>query len=49
VVLIGGEMPKALKTIFGFRRWMNFVEIVLYLILFVVLLMTAYGHIFGGE
>jgi uncharacterized membrane protein affecting hemolysin expression len=41
-------MARALKTISGFRKWINLVEVILYLTMLVVLLLTAYGYVFGG-
>ncbi|WP_456342968.1 hypothetical protein [Thermovibrio sp.] len=39
---------KALKTIFGFRKWIASVEIILYIIMLLTLLSTAYHHLMGG-
>ncbi len=39
---------KALKTIFGFRKWIASVEIILYIIMLLTLLSTAYHYLMGG-
>jgi hypothetical protein len=39
---------KALKTIFGFRKWIAGVEIILYIFMFLTLILTAYRHLTGG-
>ncbi|MEO2065423.1 MAG: hypothetical protein ABGX17_02860 [Desulfurobacteriaceae bacterium] len=40
---------KALKTVFGFRKWIASVEIILYIIMFITLISTAYHHVLGGH
>ncbi len=40
---------KALKTVFGFKKWIASVEIILYIIMFITLISTAYHHVFGGH
>jgi len=39
---------KALKVVFGFRKWIASVEIILYIIMFVTLINTAYHKLMGG-
>jgi hypothetical protein len=39
---------RVLKTIFGFRKWIAGVELILYIIMFITLIMTAYHHLTGG-
>ncbi len=39
---------KALKTVFGFRKWIASVEIILYIFMFITLIVTAYHHLLGG-
>jgi hypothetical protein len=43
------SVARALRTVFGFRKWIASVEIILYIFMFITLIMTAYHHIFGGH
>ncbi|WP_456456751.1 hypothetical protein [Thermovibrio sp.] len=36
---------RALKTVFGFRKWIASVEIILYIIMFLTLITTAYHKV----
>ena len=38
-------MGKALKNVFFFKKWIAAVELILYILMFLTLLMTAYHHI----
>jgi len=43
---------RVLKTVFGFRKWVASVEIILYIIMFLTLITTAYHKVielFGGH
>jgi len=41
-------MGRALKNIFFFRKWIAAVELILYILMFLTLLMTAYHRFIGG-
>jgi hypothetical protein len=38
-------MGKALKNVFFFKKWIAAIELILYILMFLTLLMTAYHHI----
>jgi hypothetical protein len=38
-------MGKALRNVFFFKKWIATVELILYILMFLTLLMTAYHHI----
>ncbi len=40
---------RALRAIFGFKKWIAAVEILLYIYMFVTLILTAYHHVLGGH
>ncbi len=38
-------MGRALRNVFFFKKWLAAVELILYILMFLTLLMTAYHHI----
>ena len=38
-------MGKVLKNVFFFKKWIAAIELLLYILMFLTLLMTAYHHI----
>jgi len=39
---------RALRIVFGFRKWIASVEIILYILMFITLVTTAYHKLMGG-